>query len=441
MRKTTIERAKVLKNAVVAHTVISSHKAVPPKDTQVASFGCNHCNAVFASSSEFEPFCVNCGSEDTQQLQDDNVMPEVLPQTDDGELSAVLCRNCGSHNIVTESTVRVMAGHMHCVECGTSLTYDVAGCSENAEDEGGGSFWEDAEEAEVLENTTDEQVGSMDESQGTISLDDDDIQQAQDEVEGQDQIVEAPVDSLIPKEQDYSVASVGSSLKVFKGNHQVASLEKEDAGDNEQVFDTPAFQNAVAQTLVKQGFKATVANFGMKLSKVSIPKTAIAKAVIAKEVAQQKQDMEQFTNDTVEDLAQCLSIASEGLNKGIFKGKSNPLKRALSNVLSQAGVTGSAKLVDSVFASAGTEFNKVLLSTALELKAKPLDARNAIANTLNELADQLHENEDEDTNYVANRLEHSAFKVAKPITANVNTESTSVVASVAASRAAGVKLF
>lgn len=117
------ERASVL-NTASANTgrpfVVSAATAALPK-VETAAFGCKSCSAEFASTKGSEPFCVNCGSENVSPIQ---ATAQALPETDTG-LSAITCKSCGTHNVLSDVTASALDGHMHCVECGNQLSYDV----------------------------------------------------------------------------------------------------------------------------------------------------------------------------------------------------------------------------------------------------------------------------------------------------------------------------
>ena len=117
------ERASVLNTASAKSGVpfvVSAATAELPK-VETAAFGCKACSAEFASTKGSEPFCVNCGSENVSPIQ---ATAQALPETDTG-LSAITCKSCGTHNVLSDVTASTLDGHMHCVECGNQLSYDV----------------------------------------------------------------------------------------------------------------------------------------------------------------------------------------------------------------------------------------------------------------------------------------------------------------------------
>ena len=122
MRKYKLERASVLNTASATDGlsfVIASSATDTPK-VELSAFGCKACKAVFASTKGAEPFCVNCGSVEVHP----NTESAKIRKIKDAELCAINCKNCGTHNVVAAQTASLMDGHMHCVECGTSLTYE-----------------------------------------------------------------------------------------------------------------------------------------------------------------------------------------------------------------------------------------------------------------------------------------------------------------------------
>lgn len=124
-RKQIMERAAVLSKVSAKSGVPFVLASSKPelKHVHIAGYVCTACGGEFAAKEGTEPFCVNCGSE---KVESKAVTVAALPETDK-TLSAVECKACGTHNVLSDVTAGVFAGIMHCVECGTSLTYETEG--------------------------------------------------------------------------------------------------------------------------------------------------------------------------------------------------------------------------------------------------------------------------------------------------------------------------
>jgi hypothetical protein len=134
------------------------------------------------------------------------------------------------------------------------------------------------------------------------------------------------------------------------------------------------------------------------------------------------------------DFEQCLGIASVGLNKDFFKGKSNALKVGLYNELSNAGVHKPAALVQRVFAQYSQAFVATLVETAQELMGKSVEVRNQLAETLgsiNTLAmndEDDEENLDDDGIEVTARLNGAALRPERKPVASRGNQMVSIAA-------------
>jgi hypothetical protein len=96
---------------------------------------------------------------------------------------------------------------------------------------------------------------------------------------------------------------------------------------------------------------------------------------------------------------QSLAIAAVGINKRYFKDYPNPLKAALLQQLTQAGVRGAASLVSAAFSEHGVEYARSILALAQKISAMPEEVRDNHAESLDMTSDGDFM-EDEDTEVV-----------------------------------------
>jgi predicted RNA-binding Zn-ribbon protein involved in translation (DUF1610 family) len=127
-------------------------------EQQTEAHVCSACKTGFSTQASLaEPFCPNCGSGETNPVTDD-VMGEQLPQ-DDAELSFAKCPNCETSNVIHDVTAKLLDGHIHCVTCGTEVSYEMEWSAEGSEP----LAITDADPADVkdaVENTKESQVNA-----------------------------------------------------------------------------------------------------------------------------------------------------------------------------------------------------------------------------------------------------------------------------------------
>lgn len=127
MRRKQIEqRASVLNAAGAkkgAFAVVASKTPALDRSQEIATFKCGSCTTVFASNVE-EPFCPNCGS---MHAKAHVAKAEKVPA--EAELSAIVCKGCGTHNILADATASALKGQIHCATCGSEVKYVTADTS------------------------------------------------------------------------------------------------------------------------------------------------------------------------------------------------------------------------------------------------------------------------------------------------------------------------
>ncbi len=122
-KQTVVERASLLNSSDQGSLVLAASRPDLSGKERVVAYACKDCSTHFATNRGSQPYCVNCGSEEVEQMPQAQA-PDV-PESDD-ELLAVQCRNesCSTFNIIHTQTAKVLDGVMHCVTCGSVLAYD-----------------------------------------------------------------------------------------------------------------------------------------------------------------------------------------------------------------------------------------------------------------------------------------------------------------------------
>lgn len=370
-------------------TVIASEVVALPEGIEAKAHVCASCQTT-ASYNTPQPYCVTCGSDDLQ------VVDDALPAeefSDEDEVVSAGCPSCGTHNLMSKASVASLAHQMHCVTCGTEITFQDP--DENA--------------------TTFDPTDSMDlnDDAGTASADDgDDEGEADnaangpadgagdfDEVSGDD----TELDLVEQAEGDLEVFAGNGKVFASIGDIPVSVLDEENAGDNAEVMFSTAFMSAVKAAVKTQGVQA-LATFGFQPIRVKLNLAKLIDKQVTAGVQAETAKMEQAKADLRADYAHALQIAGVGLNKGFFANRSNPLKAALFDVLTQAGVRNAAPLIDTAFASVGEAFTAELLDTTEEVLDKSPELRDELAATLRttnyQKAEAVESDDDEEADEV-----------------------------------------
>lgn len=444
-RKYIQERASVLNTASAKSGkpfIVSAATAALPQ-VETASFGCKSCGAEFASTKGSEPFCVNCGSEDVSQTQ---AVAQAMPATDKS-LCAIACKSCSTHNVLSDVTASLLDGHMHCVECGNQLSYDVDDLQDPVTDADESGI-ETTLNTEAAETNSAEDRGGMTDDAPITDATETDIADALPTTEAKTEVkAEAPqsndvpaapaagtdtpaaptvpvVDPIVDKiedetliehaqweqlpenEQDgceYSEASLAAvvlasnpkaaltlatsedEILAFADGVPVARLEKANAGEHAAVFHTQSFMQSIARVAETKGIRAALASYKFSAIRVKFPVSAAVRAKVAAKLETETASVKEMADSHRDDLMQCVSIASAALTKNLFRTKANALKRGFVDMLTTAGVKNASTMVDRVFATHGDTYNKQVFELAQELQSKSIDYRNTLAESMGDL--------------------------------------------------------
>lgn len=389
-------RVKALASLSSVPTVLASTELKVNK-AELAAFGCKQCSSKFGALAGSQPFCVTCGSDETEVVDD-----EVESIEDNTQLSSISCRNadCLTHNIIGASAAKALAGTAHCVTCGEEMPYTAP---ETAED--------DLTETEELEASDD----VADEDTDTETADDleggDPYLGGDSVVEGEEQPDYQPnaegnvdvdlVDTIDGEEEtELSMLVNEGVLVAFVNGVPVGKLTKQTAGINADVYLKESFSNAIGHTAGRTGVKAALKHYNFELIKASFPLKGLVAQQVKAALAEESKKVVAQLSDMKEDYRQALAIASLGLAKNFFKGKDNALKAGFVEELSNAGVRNATSVVERVFSHYSQPYITTLLATADDVLGKSLEVRNELAETL-DAVNPLNEADAEEEEVVA----------------------------------------
>lgn len=426
------------------------------KKAEFASFKCGKCNTEFAALKGTEPYCVTCGTEDVYEDEGQQLDTETY-ENPDKELASISCSSCNTQNIVKLETASVFGSVMHCVTCGTSIDFQSPIVSNTDEDgnelqdsfddtlEGADTDVDFTEsetleepEEETTETTSEEEVetpeGETTNEENTDTTDNgetvaEEETNTEETPEGTESTEETPEEENESDDDDYedfeeetlaklmgngsfTLDRVSDIIVASVNSIPIATLAKEDAGDNSKHFFAPEFASAIKHTVKQLGIEKGLENYQFSFAKVKIPvKDIISKRVNAglqKEVASVNSKLETLTAD----FEQCFGIALSALNKGFFKNKSNPLKEGFVAHLTTAGIRSPSKIVDNVFKTYGKDMNLAAFELAKDLMSKSVEFRNELAESIGESNYQETDNEDasSDEDTLESRLEGAGLK-------------------------------
>lgn len=450
MKKPLEARAAVLNaSSQNAFFVVASSAPELDRKQQLSSHKCK-CGTVFASVKGLQPFCINCGSDEVEVVDE---TPEDFGN--DEEISCVQCPNpaCGTHVIASDAVVASLGGEMKCIACGEPILYITEADASDMHDFDADADADEDEDEDEEETETEEGKKSCadvdpEENDITEELEESDVDDDTDVDEDDSEVTEdTDVDEEVPDFIETSMLNVvgngefsmmvGNNLIIATVNEvPVAKLSKEQAGENVAVFNSRSFAEAINHTVSQVGVEKALSHYGFTSIVAKFPFAETIAKHVELALAEETKKVEATLSDLKADFKQCLSIASTGLGKNFFKGKAHALKAGLYEELSAAGVRNPSKIIDKVFAAYSDDYHSTLLALAEELMAKNVDVRNQLAETLLDTNMQPIDDDDEDevTDFEA-KLEGASLVVEE--------KAISEVASIRSIRqqCAGKKLF
>lgn len=259
----------------------------------------------------------------------------------------------------------------------------------------------------VEDDDWDPEQASVDEFEDEEDEGDEPEEEIEDEVEASvkrkpttaasDQMDLVDVDGTDDLGDDVVFATVGTRLHAIKGNRIVASLGKKYAvkAGHADMYLSDQFQDVLGVEMSKHGLRAGLAKMGFVLAKVDITKNEVINKRVEAKSKQVTAAIRRSTVASNSAMAQCLAIASVGINRSYFKDTKNELRAALQEELEAAGVRGANAMLRRVFASKGVEYAKSIITLASKLSELPEKARNQFVAALDMTADGTEDETDD----------------------------------------------
>lgn len=205
-----------------------------------------------------------------------------------------------------------------------------------------------------------------------------------------------------------------------------AKYKKASTNVRDIFVDQGTFKNAfIAAISTAEGIDPEqLDDFGFEPIPIEVEMDDAQRQQIEKQIQEKVDVMESKTTAIQKNLSYCLSIASVGINKGVFADIENPLKAKLYETLSSLGIRNSHKLIDSVFAGSMDDYNKILIAETFKLIEKSEPARSEVAKMVNRAHYQpvATNYEDIESEQVSDRLASASLDIVE---ANTEEEITS----------------
>lgn len=229
--------------------------------------------------------------------------------------------------------------------------------------------------------------------------------------------VKAFLDTLV--KGDITLARLNeNTVAAFKGDYIVAYLSRSDTKVEAGQFNSLNYLNSMKLALAKNGFEATLADFGFDRVAVEVSANIVTKAKVAEAVEAAKKQVKAELATTKKEVEHALKIAIAGINKGFFAKRSNALVASLTKELSRAGFRDAAKVVEKAFRDSHDEFARTVVDVTADLLGKTVDMRNEYAQAIGS-AEYVVSDVEEIDDAKAEEVDEVESALEQPIVASV----------------------
>lgn len=196
------------------------------------------------------------------------------------------------------------------------------------------------------------------------------------------------VDDLVTDEENLAFASVGNNLHVLRANRIIATMTRGLAirAGVEEIYHSENYAEVVIAEMQVRGLRKGLTQAGFVLAKVKVDSQDTIKMAVKQQVNASVSKMRVETAKRMDCLQQSLAIASVGIERSFFKGRTNPIREALEVELVAAGVRNARRIVRDVFATHGIAYSQQLIATASALADAPEATRDQMADALDLVA-------------------------------------------------------
>jgi hypothetical protein len=183
---------------------------------------------------------------------------------------------------------------------------------------------------------------------------------------------------------EHALVQVGAGAESkwfwFVNQQPIAVASYKNANENiKRVFATAKFSQAFTLAADEGLTDENVKDFGFEPIKTKVAVDEATEAHIASQISAMSAQYGTRLQEVAEHFEQCIGIAADGINKGVFKEKENKLRTTLIAALTKQGVKRAEGLVNTVFAEQSKPFMKEIVAKAIELSKKKIDNLNEVA--------------------------------------------------------------
>ena len=189
----------------------------------------------------------------------------------------------------------------------------------------------------------------------------------------------------------------GKYVAAIKDSVIVARLAPQHAGKNRSSMHTDGFRAVFAQLAKREGMRATLESFGFRPVRVQV----LSEVDVRKQVASATKKTEATITAYKEAMAESVALAAVGIDRGQWKGASNPLTAAVQMALTEYGVSDAdaRRVARKAVTSATQEYVKTLLAQTDKVQSMTREQRKMLADTFDVTNAPASDDDDADESF------------------------------------------
>lgn len=188
------------------------------------------------------------------------------------------------------------------------------------------------------------------------------------------------LDAMELDDTDAALAFVRANGRVLavKGHVTVAAFTRKSAGKNLFLMNSDALPAAARASVLASGLRKGLEEVGFQLVRVPTSVSATTK----REVQRVQAAAKEAEQNRQKEFPKIFALAAAGLNRGNWRGFSNPLRAAMERELEAIGVESPRRVTARILEESGLQYSQTLLEVCAKLSGMSASSRKELSDML-----------------------------------------------------------
>lgn len=164
------------------------------------------------------------------------------------------------------------------------------------------------------------------------------------------------------------------------------------AAEKPETFADDSFGRAFKAIAAESGAQAAMSQLRFEEIRPVVDVEKLVQTEVENRVQAQASELAEASNRDAAELSSrfeaALASAAQGVNRGFFRGMTNPVRVAIASTLEDLGIQGGDELLARAFAEHSDDYNKMILAKASEIIKLDLTVQNQMAAAITDVQEQ-----------------------------------------------------